>query len=209
MLREEHQYSLVNVAVTFGSSNHNQRIKRFWSYLRHAFLDQYTDLFKGYIESGVLNTSNALHNECLAFYFMGVIRKELTQVKETWDCHRVRQMKHQGCPSGVPNVIYDFPDMYGFQDQRLVSANQLYFSARRSIPQVLIFLMLTLTGFPCIELGCEYWLDRIIMNSNSLPSVSMRRTALYRVVNSCIKLWRAKLACFQFYGQFQLAYVCK
>ena len=86
MLREQHQNSLVNVAVMFGSSNHNQRIERFWSYLRHAFLDQYMDLFQGYIKSGVLDTSNALHNECLAFCFLGVIRKNLTQDLELPSC---------------------------------------------------------------------------------------------------------------------------
>ena len=34
MLREEHHDSLVNIAVMFGSSNHNQRIERYRSYLK-------------------------------------------------------------------------------------------------------------------------------------------------------------------------------
>ena len=60
----------------------------------------------------------------------------------------------------------------------------------------------SLTSFPCIELGCEYIkLDGIIMNSNSLPSVSMWRTALYRVVYSCRKLQRAKFSQWNFEGQ--------
>lgn len=117
LLRSEHSDSLAPSAVMFGSSTHNQRIERFWSYLRRVLLNEYMNLFKDYLDLGVIDSSNTTHMECLSFCFMPVIRSELNSVLLSWNRHRVRQMKHAGCPSGVPDALFNDPEIVGFEKQ--------------------------------------------------------------------------------------------
>lgn len=117
LLRAEHTDSLSSVAVMYGSSTHNQRIERFWSYLRQILLEQYITLFKTYVEEAVIDTSNPLHMECLAFCFMGVLRSDLKEVLNSWNNHKIRSMKLSACPSGVPNILFEEPSLFGFDQQ--------------------------------------------------------------------------------------------
>lgn len=115
MLRAEHQDSLSNVCVMFGSSNHNQRIERLWLSLKQAVLQDFMDLFKDYATSGVVDLTDEAHRECLIFCFMPVIRAELESFITTWNNHRIRSMKSAACPSGIPNVLYSSPALHGFR----------------------------------------------------------------------------------------------
>lgn len=117
LLRVDHTDSLAVSPVMFGSSVHNQRIERFWSYLRRVLLDDYRDLFKDYVEGGIIDTSNNIHLECLTFCFMPALRCELDSVFKSWNSHRVRQMNHSGCPSGIPLLLFDNPEIVGYEKQ--------------------------------------------------------------------------------------------
>ena len=117
LLRANHEDSLRDVAVMYGSSNHNQRIERYWSYLRTVLLQDYMNLFKDYISSGVVDTSNRLHMECIAYCFLPLIRCELQAVFRSWNSHQVRKMKHSGLPSGIPNVLYEHPELTNFEQK--------------------------------------------------------------------------------------------
>ena len=125
MLRAEHNDSLVSCAVMYGSSTHNQRIERFWLYLRKATLNEYMNLFKDYADSGIIDMTLLTHRECLAFCFMEPLRNELNSITESWNNHRVRRMKHGGCPSGVPNVLFNDPSIYGFEEQAVSADRQI------------------------------------------------------------------------------------
>lgn len=116
-LRSQHGDSLASTAVMYGASTHNQRIERFWLYLRQTLLQDYMTLFRGYLDSGIVDSSNPLHMECLAFCFLPVLRQELQSLLLTWNNHRVRNMKNSGCPSGIPNILFHYPDMYGAENQ--------------------------------------------------------------------------------------------
>lgn len=117
LLRSNHTDSLASVAVMYGSSTHNQRIERFWLYLRQTVLGQYMSLFKDYVEASVIDTSNRIHMECLAFCFMDVIRSDVNGILLSWNNHQVRKMKHCVCPSGIPNVLYEEPALFNFAHQ--------------------------------------------------------------------------------------------
>lgn len=126
LFRGSHTDELAAVSVMYGASTHNQRIERFWSYLRQTLLQEYMTLFRGYLDSGIVDSSNASHMECLAFCFMSVLRRELQSVVTTWNNHRVRQMKHAECPSGVPNILFEHCDVYGSQDQAKIPNRDIY-----------------------------------------------------------------------------------
>lgn len=101
-----------NIAVMYGSSNHNQRIERFWSYLKKALLLDYMNLFKDYVDSGLLDTSCSQHMMWLQFAFMPALSFELSEVMSTWNNHLIRQIKGSLCPSGKPNILYAYPSIY-------------------------------------------------------------------------------------------------
>lgn len=67
-LRDGHGDSLAGVAVIYDSSNHNQRIERFWSYLRQTLLQDYMNLFKDYLLFGLVDSANVTHMECLILF---------------------------------------------------------------------------------------------------------------------------------------------
>lgn len=121
LLRSHHNDRFTRCAVMYGSSNHNQRIERFWQYLRQSLLQSYMDLFKDLEVSGVLQTDNILHIECLKFCFMPVIRNEVQLHAHHWNKHRVRKMKNVRSPSGIPNLMYTTPELYGCNEQGKVA----------------------------------------------------------------------------------------
>lgn len=117
LFRSTHNDALVGSCVMFGSSNHNQRIERWWGYCRRALLQSYMDLFKDLELSGIVDMSNILHQECLKFCFMGILRKELTIHANIWNQHRIRRMRQSSCPSGVPDFLFFYPEYYDSTDQ--------------------------------------------------------------------------------------------
>lgn len=117
LFRSNDNDDLSRCSVMFGSSNHNQRIERFWNYLRKVLLQSYMDIFKDLEMSGVLEMTNFLHMECLKFAFMPVIRKELDNHARQWNKHRVRHMKNIRTPTGIPNFLYMNPEFYDSMQQ--------------------------------------------------------------------------------------------
>ena len=117
LLRMHHDDDHVNSCVMVGSSNHNQRIERWWGYCRKALLQNYIDLFKDLVLSGILQMGNLLHTQCLKFCFMNTLRKELNDHADLWNGHRVRQTKSASCPSGVPNFLFHYPEYYDSSNQ--------------------------------------------------------------------------------------------
>ena len=126
MLREVHEDSLVQVSVMLGSSNHNQRIERFWSYLRTSLIQDYMNIFKDYLSTGVIDFSKPTHVECVAFCFLPVLRSELKALFNTWNTsHEIRQMKNSGCPSGVPQTLFEHPQIHNAEEQGLLAEDEI------------------------------------------------------------------------------------
>ena len=80
LMHADHADGLAPSAVMFGSSTHNPRIERFWSYLRRLLLNDYIPLFKGYLDLAIIDSSNHFHMECLAFGFIPALRVELEAI---------------------------------------------------------------------------------------------------------------------------------
>ncbi|WAR17141.1 hypothetical protein MAR_031735 [Mya arenaria] len=98
-----------------GSSNRNQRIERWWGILRTLNVQYWMDFFK-LLESNGSYTGDLLDKALVQFCFMDVIQEELDEVRQLWNCHRIRPVRNNISPSGRPVTMYTCPDLYGAQD---------------------------------------------------------------------------------------------
>lgn len=104
------------VGTLYGSSNHNQRIEQFWGYLKKVLLLSYSSIFKDMQDCGLL-TKNTVERRCLYFCFERVLKKDLEEVKQRWNSHRVRRNLASDLPAGVPNFLYSMPQYYSNEER--------------------------------------------------------------------------------------------
>ena len=65
------------------SSPCNQRIERWWSFLRKDQASWWINFFRDLVDEGTLNLTDPLHTECLWFGFAATLQENLNQMKET------------------------------------------------------------------------------------------------------------------------------
>ena len=69
-------------------------------------------------DSGLLEIGNVLHMECLWFCFSFLLQKDLDEVVENWNTHRIRRSGYGTMP-GVPDVLYYLPNRSDRQDCKI------------------------------------------------------------------------------------------
>ena len=104
-------------AHQYGSSHSNQRVEPRWCMLRRSWSSWWINYFKDLVDSGLLDTSNKLHIECLWFCFYDILQRELDVVKESWNNHYVCASQHYTC-HGIPNKLYFTPESVGVDDHK-------------------------------------------------------------------------------------------
>ena len=113
-------------AHVYGSSHSNQRIERWWSFLRHDRSTWWINFFKDLVERNVVDTSNEISMECLWFCFNNILQADLDSVKDNWNSHYIRRSRYDTIP-GRPNELYYLPENSGYQDYKCaVSEEDLY-----------------------------------------------------------------------------------
>ena len=50
---------------------------------------------------------------CLAFIYAPFLQKALDDFRDRWNSHRMRPNKKAGCPTGVPDDLYNLPHLTG------------------------------------------------------------------------------------------------
>ena len=68
-------------AHVYGSSHSNQRIERWWSFLRRDRSTWRINLFNELVERNVVDTSSEISMECLWFCFKNILQADLDSVK--------------------------------------------------------------------------------------------------------------------------------
>ena len=106
-----------------GRSTANQRIEAYWSKLRLGGGGWWMNFFKDLRDSGVYADHDPLHQECLKFCFMNVLRKELNSIAEMWNVKDIQVKKNAQLYGGKPDVMYFLPDVYGKKNY-LVPTNE-------------------------------------------------------------------------------------
>lgn len=100
-------------AHRFGSSITNQRIENWWSSLRRRYSGWVIDFFKKKVDYGTFITGCQIHKEVSWFAFSRLLQKDLDIIVKDWNTHYIR--KSRAVVSGIPNVLYNLPQSYGFQ----------------------------------------------------------------------------------------------
>lgn len=100
-------------AYVCGSSTSNQRIERWWGYLRQSRADFWIDHFKSLEALDVLDKSNAIHRFCLQYSYLPFIKKQLAEVVVVWNSHRIRNQTKGDIISGIPNILHSCPELTG------------------------------------------------------------------------------------------------
>ena len=102
----------------YGRSVANQRIEAFWSYLNRLCSRFWINLMKDLQDSGLVDTSNIVHIECIRFCFTDLIQRDMSRVAEMWNQHRIRYQGDRDCPCGKPDVLYFLPAAHGSRDYK-------------------------------------------------------------------------------------------
>ena len=100
-------------------SPRNQRIESWWSYLSKTRLIWWRNFFSDLESSGRLNLCDELDRESLWYSFSTLIQKELDDVKQHWNTHRIRKSRFNSV-SGRPDSIYHLPENYGGVDMKII-----------------------------------------------------------------------------------------
>ena len=100
----------------FGTSPANQRIESWWSQFRRSRSTWWINYFKDLIEEGHLNTDNGLQMQYLWICFSSLIQKNLDEVKEHWNTHRIRPSRFDTI-SGIPDELFYLPEIHGGVDE--------------------------------------------------------------------------------------------
>ena len=103
----------------YGKSTSNQRIEAWWGQLRKNCAQWWMDHFKTLKTSGLFCDANIIHQECLKFCYIPVIRQELNRAARLCNTHRIRPSRNQEVPAGRPDVLFVLPEMHGHRDLKV------------------------------------------------------------------------------------------
>lgn len=115
--RNDHSDSMAGVkSFMYGKSTANQRIERWWGYLKQQGISWWMNTLKDLRARGRFDTSNILHVECLRFSVTDVLQAELDRIAIHWNLHNVRTQKHIDTCTGRPEMLFHIPELTGSVD---------------------------------------------------------------------------------------------
>ncbi|KAJ7371569.1 hypothetical protein OS493_024244 [Desmophyllum pertusum] len=121
-LRSSHNDENAGVGCfAIGRSTANQRIEAYWSQFVKDGPGWWMNFFKDLSDLGLFNGSDPVHQECIRFCFMQILRNELHQVAELWNQHQIASSKfgNSSGPRGRPDCMFFLPHLYNSEDYKL------------------------------------------------------------------------------------------
>lgn len=100
----------------YGTSTRNQRIEAWWSQFRKNRCNWWINFFKDWSDLNQFDLGIGYHKMCMHFCFMGLIQKELDDVKYMWNNYRIRKVRNSESPGGKPVVLFFAPHLSGGTD---------------------------------------------------------------------------------------------
>ena len=120
-LRSTHDGNSGFGSFLIGRSTSNQRIEAYWSQFVKDGPGWWMNFFKDMTDVGLYNSSDPVHNDCMRFCFMEILRKELHEVAELWNEHIISSSKfgNLNLPRGRPDTMYFLPHLYNTNDYKM------------------------------------------------------------------------------------------
>lgn len=60
-----------------------------------------------------MNFQGIFNRHCLAYVYAPLLQTSLDDFKKRWNSHRIRKNRIAGCPAGVPEDLYELPQLNG------------------------------------------------------------------------------------------------
>ena len=104
-----------------GRSTANQRIESYWSQFVRDGPGWWINFFKDLSDLGLFNSTDPVHQECIRFCFMQILRNELNEVAEMWNQHIIPSSKfgNGSCPRGRPDCMFFLPHLYNSENYKV------------------------------------------------------------------------------------------
>lgn len=99
----------------YGPSTGNQRIECFWSQLRRGRTTWWINMFKDFVDRGMLHVGNIIHMEALWFCFAELIQQDLNFFVLYWNTHYIRRSRHETI-AGKPDELFFNPESRGAEN---------------------------------------------------------------------------------------------
>ncbi|XP_041361574.1 uncharacterized protein LOC121377582 [Gigantopelta aegis] len=117
----------------YGTSQHNQCIEAWWCILRRKNAQFWMSVFED-IKTDGLFSGDHLNKSLIQFCFLPLI-KEITDLVNEWNTHRIRINAGSRGYGGRPVTLYNLPELYGTLDFKyLVETEELDISSIRAYP---------------------------------------------------------------------------
>ncbi|KAJ8245053.1 hypothetical protein GJAV_G00276110 [Gymnothorax javanicus] len=125
-----------------GASTANQRIECWWGIMRKEGIEYWIQLLGELKDQGLFG-GDFLDKALSQFCFMNIIQEQLNETRNVWNAHRIRPSKNPTVPSGIPNIMFSAPHLWG-ADDHIVRVNAIDLATAK---QTCKFL----TAIPCDE----------------------------------------------------------
>ncbi|ORY43655.1 hypothetical protein BCR33DRAFT_785495 [Rhizoclosmatium globosum] len=102
----------------YGTSKRNTRIEGGWRILSKDHMKRWKTLFEAMELDGDyrFNTLDFYHIKVAQYVFGEFIKQDLEEWCLRWNSHRIRKSKHSEAPSGIPNMMYEHPELWNYSD---------------------------------------------------------------------------------------------
>ena len=95
-----------------GTSPANQQIESLWSQLAKDRPMWWSQFFAELSSLGFIDGSRPIVQKCLRFCFMRLLREELEEFKNRWNCHLIAKSRASTLPRRRPYLLYCLLELY-------------------------------------------------------------------------------------------------
>lgn len=100
-------------AFWYSTSKQNQTIESWWGQQAKATVNRWRDWFHELAASGQFNHGRLADRLALLEVYMPILRKAVLEFVYTWNTHKIRYHNVTGHISGVPLLLYTYPQTHG------------------------------------------------------------------------------------------------
>ncbi|XP_052765590.1 uncharacterized protein LOC128206898 [Mya arenaria] len=105
-------------AFLYGRSTSNQRIERWWGYLRNARADYWMNEIKLLERDNRLERADPIQRLCLQYALLPFIGRQLDEIKHLWNTHSIRNQRVGDTLPGIPDILHTQVELYGVEDYK-------------------------------------------------------------------------------------------